>query len=110
MTRSVTANTRWSLVSSIVVNANGRRYDRRRRMSQTHYLDARRLLCPMPVIKVQDKVATLLPGDTLEVRCTDPGTRSDVPTWCRINGHRVEDIRDDDGDIVIVLKVGGTEG
>ena len=54
-------------------------------------LDARRSLCPMPVIKTQDKIAELQAGDTLEVTCTDPGALSDIPAWCRINGHVVKE-------------------
>lgn len=57
-----------------------------------YLLDAQRLLCPLPVIKVQDKVGTLEQGDVLEVLCSDPGAVNDVPAWCRINGHRVLDI------------------
>ncbi len=53
-----------------------------------HVLDAQRLLCPMPVIRTQDKVKLLSPGDTLDVICTDPGATSDIPAWCRITGHR----------------------
>lgn len=60
----------------------------------------------MPVIRVQNKVAELAPGDILEVRCTDPGTRSDIPAWCRINGHRVLDMREQDGEIVLTVEVG----
>lgn len=75
-------------------------------MGDNHTLDARRLLCPMPVIRVQDKVSSLSPGDVLEVRCTDPGTRSDIPAWCRINGHRVLDITESDGELVLTLEVG----
>ena len=75
-------------------------------MTGRHTLDARRLLCPMPVIRVQQKVAELAPGDILQVRCTDPGTRSDIPAWCRINGHRVLDIAERDGEIVLTLEVG----
>ena len=52
-------------------------------------LDARRLLCPMPVIKTQNAMKTLSPGQTLKVICTDPGAEHDVPTWCKINGHTV---------------------
>ena len=70
-------------------------------------LDARRLLCPMPVIRVQDRVATLDPGDVLEVLATDPGTRSDIPAWCRINGHEMIGIEEREGDIVLTLRVGG---
>ena len=72
-----------------------------------HILDARRLLCPLPVIRTQDMVSTLDVGDLIEVRCTDPGTRSDIPTWCRINGHEVLGIDERDDEIVITVRVGG---
>lgn len=61
----------------------------------------------MPVIRVQNRVADLPVGDTLEVRCTDPGTRSDIPAWCRINGHQVLAIDERDDEIVITVRVGG---
>jgi tRNA 2-thiouridine synthesizing protein A len=69
-------------------------------------LDCRRLLCPMPVIRVQDKVQTLAPGDELEALCTDPGVMNDIPAWCRINGHLVLDTRSDDGEYRILIRVG----
>jgi len=75
-------------------------------MGDRHTLDARRLLCPMPVIRVQEKVAGLAPGVVLEVWCTDPGTRSDIPAWCRINGHQVLDIAERDDELILILQVG----
>ncbi len=69
-------------------------------------LNARRLLCPMPVIRTQDKVAGLKPGDTLEVVCTDHGVLNDIPAWCRINGHRVLETHEDDGEITLLIEVG----
>ncbi|MFO8025741.1 sulfurtransferase TusA family protein [Thiohalophilus sp.] len=71
-----------------------------------HKLDARRLLCPMPVIRVQDAIAVLAPGEILEVTCTDPGTLNDIPAWCRINGHRILDTTQQDNEIVIRIEVG----
>ena len=71
-----------------------------------YQLDARRLFCPMPVIRTQDKVATLSEGDTLEVTCTDPGVKNDIPAWCRINGHEVISIEEDQGEIIVIVKVG----
>ena len=74
----------------------------------SHYtLDARNTLCPMPVIKTQNRVAELETGDTLEVHCTDPGALNDIPAWCRINGHVVKETRDDDGDIIVIVQVAG---
>ena len=64
------------------------------------------MLCPLPVIKTQDKVAGLQSGDILEVICTDPGALNDIPAWCRINGHEVLDSREADDEVSITLKVG----
>lgn len=72
----------------------------------THQLDARRLLCPMPVIKTQDTIKTLSPGDILEVICTDPGALSDIPAWCRINGHEFLDHEEREDELIIRVKVG----
>lgn len=71
-----------------------------------HHLDARRLLCPMPVIRVQNMVAELSPGETLAVVCTDPGVLSDIPAWCRINGHQVLDCHQDGNEITLLIEVG----
>lgn len=71
-----------------------------------HTLDARRLICPMPVIRTQDRVATLEAGDTLEVTCTDPGALNDIPAWCRINGHQVLETKEQDDEVIILLRVG----
>ena len=70
-----------------------------------HKLDARHTLCPMPVIKTQNIIAELEPGDLLEVTCTDPGALSDIPAWCRINGHTVKETRENDEEVVIVVQV-----
>jgi tRNA 2-thiouridine synthesizing protein A len=73
----------------------------------SHYeLDARRMLCPMPVIKTQDLVETLAPGDTVAVTCTDPGALNDIPAWCRINGHRVVDTQERGDELIITVQVG----
>jgi tRNA 2-thiouridine synthesizing protein A len=72
----------------------------------SHYvLDARYLLCPMPVIRAQNRVAELAPGDTLEVHATDPGALHDIPAWCRINGHEVLASSRQDGEVSITLRV-----
>lgn len=76
----------------------------------TQVLDCRRLLCPLPVIRVQDRVEKLQPGSRLEAVCTDPGALQDIPAWCRINGHTLLETRSQDGEYVVVLRVGGTQG
>ena len=72
----------------------------------TDQLDTSNLLCPMPVIRTQDKIAEMQEGDVLEVLATDPGVKNDIPAWCRINGHKVIEIREDGREIFITIKVG----
>ena len=68
-------------------------------------LDARRTLCPLPVIKTQDKIKELQSGDILEVTSTDPGALNDIPAWCRINGHTVLDSSETSGEVIIRIEV-----
>ena len=67
------------------------------------------MLCPMPVIRVQDRVAELATGDIVEAICTDPGALHDIPAWCRINGHRVVETRQENDEYIVVVQVGETE-
>lgn len=78
-------------------------------MSERHTLDARRLLCPLPLIRVQDCAKTMFRGDILEVSCTDPGTLYDIPTWCQLHGHRVLHVARGDPVIVFTIEIAGTE-
>jgi len=71
-----------------------------------HTLDARFLMCPMPVIRTQNRIGALAPGDILEVTATDRGTLVDIPAWCRVHGHRVLDSREEQGEFRITIEVG----
>lgn len=75
-------------------------------MSQ-YTLDARNSLCPMPVIKTQNKIKELQAGDILEVNCTDPGALNDIPAWCRINGHVVTESYEKNDEVIIIIQVVG---
>ena len=72
-------------------------------------LDARRMLCPLPVIRAQEKVEQLVAGDTLTVYCTDPGAIHDIPAWCRINGHEVVELREQGDEYIVVIRIGGDD-
>ena len=58
-------------------------------MSAMPEVAARRLHCPMPVIRLQDCINQQTPGTEVSIVCTDPGVQNDIPTWCRINGHEI---------------------
>ncbi len=69
-------------------------------------VDARHLLCPLPVIRTQDAIATCQQGDRLQVVCTDPGVVHDIPAWCRVHGHLVCGIERSDNEIMIEIEIG----
>ncbi len=68
-------------------------------------LDCRGLLCPMPVIRVQDAVEGLPAGAQVEAVCTDPGVLKDIPAWSRINGHLVIEAKSHDGEYIVIVEV-----
>ena len=72
-------------------------------------IDARNLLCPLPVIRTQDGVANLQPGVLVEVLCTDPGVVHDIPAWCRMWGHEVCNIDEQEHEIIITLRIGSQD-
>lgn len=51
-------------------------------------IDARRLLCPLPILRTEAAIADLHSGAVLAVWSTDPGLAQDLPAWCKIHGHR----------------------
>jgi tRNA 2-thiouridine synthesizing protein A len=71
----------------------------------SHELDVMRLLCPMPVIKVQQTIQSLAPGELLHVYCTDPGTKYDIPAWCKVHGHSLMAIEQQGHVIQFIIRV-----
>jgi tRNA 2-thiouridine synthesizing protein A len=72
-------------------------------------VDARYLLCPLPVTRTQDSVARLRSGDSVRVSCTDLGVIYDIPSWCRVQGHKVCDINKQGEEIKIAIRLDDTE-
>jgi TusA-related sulfurtransferase len=42
-----------------------------------------------PLDEVAAQLRRLAPGQTLEVRATDPSVTNDLPAWCRMTGHEL---------------------
>lgn len=53
----------------------------------TEQIDARGLKCPLPVLKMEKRLAALPDGAQLVVLATDPMAKVDIPLFCRQNGH-----------------------
>ena len=50
-------------------------------------LDCLGTACPLPIIKIAEKMRELKIGDILEVWADDKGAKADVPAWCMGTGN-----------------------
>ncbi|HZD80437.1 MAG TPA: sulfurtransferase TusA family protein [Actinomycetota bacterium] len=55
----------------------------------TTTVDARGQSCPGPLVSLARALKEARAGDLLELLATDPGSRSDVPSWARISGNEL---------------------
>ena len=52
-------------------------------------LDAKGLLCPIPVMKTSQAMKQVKVGEVLEVITTDPGARPDLTAWTKMTGNEL---------------------
>lgn len=58
-------------------------------------IDARGLLCPLPVLKARKRLESMRRGEVLRVLADDPAAVVDMPHFCAEAGHRLEETRDE---------------
>lgn len=68
-------------------------------------LDARGLLCPMPIVKASKEMKGLTAGQILKVLATDRGAIADFPAWADDTGNELLAWHEaSDGSLVFYLK------
>lgn len=60
----------------------------------TYRIDARGLLCPLPVLRLRKALAAVMPGARIALVATDAAAAIDVPHFCAQAGHRLIGTRD----------------
>ncbi|CAB5238995.1 unannotated protein [freshwater metagenome] len=55
-------------------------------------IDARGLLCPLPIINLGKAMSQCESGDELLLHSDDPATQSDLNAWSRMTGNTVNPI------------------
>lgn len=60
-----------------------------------HELDARGLLCPLPVLKTRKRLSALEAGARIHVMTDDPAAVVDMPHYCSESGHALVERRED---------------
>lgn len=72
-------------------------------------VDARNLMCPMPVLAATKAMRLLEPGQVLEILATDKGALSDIPAWADDNGHQLLLSATKEGTLVFYLRKGADQ-
>jgi TusA-related sulfurtransferase len=67
-------------------------------------VDARDLMCPMPVLATAKAMRRLEPGQVLKVLATDKGSLSDIPAWVDDTGNELLATDTDNGVLAFYIR------
>ncbi|KGM12919.1 FAD-dependent oxidoreductase [Cellulomonas bogoriensis] len=73
-------------------------------------LDCTGLACPGPIMKLQQTVAGLAPGDEVVAHVSDPGFALDAPAWATRNGHTLVSLTPEGPGYAARVRKGGGSG
>ncbi|HEY5905469.1 MAG TPA: sulfurtransferase TusA family protein [Actinomycetota bacterium] len=67
-------------------------------------VDARGQSCPGPLVTLAKALKEASSGDLLELLATDPGSRSDIPSWAEISGNELLESSEADGEFRYLVR------
>jgi len=67
-------------------------------------VDARGQSCPGPLVTLHKALRGAARGDLLELLATDPGSKSDVPSWAKLSGNELVEAGEDAGVFRYVIR------
>lgn len=70
----------------------------------TTTVDARGQSCPGPLVSLARVLNSAARGDLFELLATDPGSKSDVPSWAEISGNELIEKDEQDGVFRYVIR------
>jgi tRNA 2-thiouridine synthesizing protein A len=70
----------------------------------TTTVDAKGQSCPGPLVSLARALKGAQPGDVFELLATDPGSKSDVPSWAEISGNELLETGEADGVFRYVIR------
>ncbi len=74
------------------------------RIAHDEELDARGLLCPLPVLKAARRMREMPSGQVLRLLADDPAAVVDVPHFCAEGGHELLRAAHEDGAQVYLIR------
>ena len=63
----------------------------------TATVDARGQSCPGPLVTLHRALKEAGSGEVFELLATDPGSKSDVPSWAKLSGNELLEATQEDG-------------
>ena len=63
----------------------------------TATVDAKGQSCPGPLVSLAKALRDAKTGDLFELLATDPGSKSDVPSWADLSGNELLESTESDG-------------
>ena len=60
-------------------------------------IDCKGLSCPMPILKLAKTMKSMGSGNVLELIGTDPGSKGDIPKWCKKTGNEFIEMIEEPG-------------
>jgi tRNA 2-thiouridine synthesizing protein A len=73
------------------------------------HLDAKGMLCPMPVISVKRAIKDLQRGQVIAIQATDKGACRDIPAWAEQTGHKLLTWTDENNTLTFYIEKAGWE-
>jgi tRNA 2-thiouridine synthesizing protein A len=70
----------------------------------TRTVDARGQSCPGPLVTLARALKDAVSGDVFELLATDPGSRSDVPSWATLTGNELLDASESGGEFHYTIR------
>ncbi len=67
-------------------------------------VDARRVLCPLPIVRLAAAIREVPVGASLRLLATDPGSDADVRAWATESGQELVEASRVDGEFHFVLR------
>jgi tRNA 2-thiouridine synthesizing protein A len=68
-------------------------------------VDARGQSCPGPLVTLARALRSANPGELFELLATDPGSKSDVPSWAKLTGNELVETDERGGVFRYVVRV-----
>jgi TusA-related sulfurtransferase len=66
-------------------------------------VDARNLMCPMPILAATKVMKRLAPNNVIKVLATDKGSLSDIPAWVDDTGNELLYTGTEDGGVLVFV-------